>query len=98
MTEQDDAEALDENWTLALQSVERVESADPDDDDGPIFAVELKARGPNINADLEVFVHDIADESQVIVQAMDTAQDGLETWARVLGRRPGAAAIKPVGG
>ena len=51
-----------------------------------------------MTAEIEVLVSDIADEAQVVVEALDALQDGLETWARVLGRREGAGKVEPTGG
>ena len=81
-------------WTVQLEKVERLTSDDPEDDES-VFAVEFKAVGMRMNAEFEVFVSDIGDESQVVVEALDLLQDGLETWARVLGRRRGAERIEP---
>ena len=39
----------------------------------------------------------IGDEGQVVVEALDALQGGLETWARVLGRRRGAERIQLMG-
>lgn len=85
----------DVNWTVQLHCVGRIESMDADEDDGDLFSVEFKASGPNLTADLEVLVSDVSDEAKVVTEAMDTLQDGLETWARVLGRRPGAEKVEP---
>ena len=86
-------------WTIELQKVQRLvdetPGAAPEPDGENLFAVAFKASGPTMNADLEVMVSDIADESQVVVEALDALQDGLETWARLLARRPGAGRIEP---
>jgi hypothetical protein len=81
-------------WTVRLEKVERLTSDEPEDDD-TLFAVEFKAVGMSMNAEFDVLVSDIADESQIVVAALDVLQDGLETWARVLGRRRGAEPIEP---
>ena len=89
-------------WKIELQKVQRLiddtPGAEPEEDGENLFAVEFKATGPNMNADLEVLVSDIADEGQVVIQALDALQDGLETWARVLGQRKGAERVEPTGG
>lgn len=83
-------------WTVQLEKVERLESDEPMDD-GTLFAVEFKAVGMSMNGEFEVLVSDIADEAQVIVAALDTLQDGLEVWARVLARRLGGKPIDVTG-
>ena len=82
-------------WTVRLQKAERLDPDEPEVDDENLFAVEFKAVGINMNAEIEVLVNDIGDEAQVIVAALDALQDGLETWARVLARRLGAERIGP---
>ncbi len=84
-------------WTVRLQQAERVDTGEPEVDGENLFAVEFKAVGINMNAEIEVLVTDVADEAQVIVAALDALQDGLETWARVLARRLGADAIDVTG-
>lgn len=84
-------------WTVHLDRVERLTSDDPADD-GTLFAVEFTATGPSMNAEFEVLVSDIADEAQVVVEALDALQDGLETLTMVLSRRPGAGKVEPKGG
>ena len=91
----DDATTTNEAfWTIQLDNVQRLVSDDPQYD-GTLFAAEFNAAGMSMNADFEVFVSDIADESQVVVERLDALQDGLEMWARTLRRRQGAEAIEP---
>ncbi|MGI3902484.1 MAG: hypothetical protein ACRYGP_16850 [Janthinobacterium lividum] len=90
-------ENKDENWTVMLDSVGRIESMDTADDDGDLFSVDFKASAPNLTADFEVLVSDVADEAQIVSEAFDTLQDGLERWAQVLARRPGAEKVEPKG-
>ncbi len=89
-------------WKIELQKVQRLTDAtpgaEPEPDGENLFAVEFKATGPTMSAEVEVMVSDIADEAQVVAEALDALQDGLETWARVLGRRPGAGKVEPTGG
>ena len=88
-------------WTVELQTVQRLTDAtpgaEPEPDGENLFAVAFRATGPTMSAEVEVLVSDIADEAQVIIEALDALQDGLETWARVLGRRPGAGRVEPTG-
>lgn len=95
MADEVEDDEKDVNWTVQLHSVGRIESMDFDEDDGDLFSVDFKASGPNLTADLEVLVSDVSDEAKVVTEAMDTLQDGLETWARVLGRRSGAEGVEP---
>lgn len=88
-------------WKIELQTVQRLTDAtpgaEPEPDGENLFAVEFKATGPTMEAEVEVMVSDIADEAQVVVEALDALQDGLETWTRVLGRRKGAGTVEPTG-
>ena len=97
----DDDDEIDDAsfWSIKLQKVERLTDAtpgaEPEPDGENLFAVEFRATGPTMSADLEVMVSDIGDEGQVVVEALDRLQDGLETWARILARRPGAGRVTP---
>ena len=86
-------------WKIELQKVERLTDAtpgaEPEPDGENLFAVEFRATGPMMSAEIEVMVSDIADERQIVVEALDALQDGLETWARLLARRKGAERIEP---
>lgn len=97
----DDAQAEDpdQGWTVKLEKVQRIVPADlAEPEDGNLFGVEFELSGPNMDACVEVLVSDIADEGQVVVEALDALQDELETWARMLGRRKGAERIEPTEG
>lgn len=77
----------DEDWTFTVESVSRISPA-PDDDDGPIFAVTFEANGISAEAEIEVFVVDVPDPSQIITMAMDRLHLALSSWARITaGRR-----------
>jgi len=73
MADGDEPAEPDANWTVQLDNVQRIASDEPEVDGENLFSVELRAVGPNVNADVEVLTSDIADESQVVAQAMDVA-------------------------
>ena len=90
------AEDLDQGWTVKLEKVQRIVPMDPAEaEDGNLFGVEFELSGPNVDASVEVLVSDIGDEAQVVVEALDALQDGLEVLGRLLGRRRGAERIEP---
>lgn len=82
-------------WTVQLDKVERLFSDEPEVDGENVFAVTFKASGLDMSAEIEVEVPRLTDEAQVVVEALDALQDGLERWAAVLGRRKGAERIEP---
>lgn len=83
MADEDDVE----DWTFEVQSVSRI-SPEPADGEGPIFAVVFEANGISAEAEIEIFVADVLDPGQIIIQAMDQLHTALSSWARITaGRR-----------
>ncbi len=77
--------------------VPRIVPLDPDEPEGGnSFGGEFELSRPNMDASVEVLASDVGDEGQVVVEALDALQDGLETWARALGRRKDAERIEPL--
>jgi hypothetical protein len=76
-----------EDWTFEVQSVSRI-SPEPDDGEGPMFAVVFEAKGLSAEAEIEIFVADVLDPAQIIILAMDQLHRALSSWARITaGRR-----------
>lgn len=76
-----------EDWTFIVQSVSRI-SPDPDDGEGPIFAVTFETNGISAEGEIEIFVADVTDPAQIIIMAMDQLHRALSSWARITaGRR-----------
>ena len=75
-------------WTFDVHSVSRI-AADPVDDDGErIFAIVFEAKGPGAEGEIEIYVEDVPDPSQIITMAMANLHDALAAWARITaGRR-----------
>ncbi len=78
----------DEGWMFDVQGVVRV-SPDPDDaEDGVTYAVTFEVNGPNASAEVEIYVDDAPDPSQIIIMAMSQLHLALAAWARITaGRR-----------
>ena len=81
--------ADDSMWTFALQGVSRIEPDLADDDVGewPTWAVTFDCAGPDLSAEVEVFIDDIPDEADVITRAMSVLHLAFAAWARATAGR-----------
>lgn len=95
MADETEGDELDAGWTAKLDKLERLLPDEPDEEGD--FIVEYELQAPGLNGTITVMIADTADEGEILRTALAKLQDGLEIWARVVGRRAGSERAEPMG-